>query len=174
MIKRLGVATPGRTGETLTQATVVEPILGFITENAMRDRDLYLRGKKPKKVEDQRLEKHPFQHMFVDNRDFEIADIIWNYFAAVKERWPDAWSSRDRGVMLNKTNGYQALIRFLRPLYLNMTTPGRVPKMKDFLAVFSEMNLSDESFNVDNFKPGSSGQSELFHLLMGESGLDQE
>lgn len=174
MIKRLGVATPGRTGETLTQATVVEPILEFITDNAMRDRDLYLRGKKPKKIEDHKLEKHPFQHMFVDNKDFEITDIIWNYFVAVRDRWPDAWASRDRGVMLNKTNGYRALTRFLRPLYLNMTTPGRVPKTKDFFAVFSEMSLSDENFNVDNFKPGSSGQSELFHLLMSESGLDRE
>jgi DGQHR domain-containing protein len=49
-IKRLGSATPGRTGETLTQATVVESLLQYISEDPIVDRDLYLRGKTPAKV----------------------------------------------------------------------------------------------------------------------------
>ena len=39
-IKRLGVATEGRFGETLSQATVVKGILPYITKDPMLDRDI--------------------------------------------------------------------------------------------------------------------------------------
>jgi hypothetical protein len=109
MIKRLGAATTGRTGETLTQAAFIEPLLQMMSENPMQDRDCYLRDNKPKKVEEGKQKKYPFQHMFVDEKDFDITDILWNYFDAAKDRWPSAWGSRDRGVMLNRTNGYDFL-----------------------------------------------------------------
>ena len=58
--------------------------------------------------------------MLIDNRDLEIVDVLWNYFDAVKSRWPNAWASREPGMMLNKTNGFRALMRFLRPAYLSI------------------------------------------------------
>ena len=39
-IKRLGVATEGRFGETLSQATVVKGILPYITNDPLADRDI--------------------------------------------------------------------------------------------------------------------------------------
>jgi hypothetical protein len=42
-IKRLGVATDGRFGETLSQATVVKGILPYISDDPLEDRD---RGKR--------------------------------------------------------------------------------------------------------------------------------
>jgi DGQHR domain-containing protein len=43
-IKRLGVATPGRMGETITQATFVESLLPYLSKDAKSDRDKLLRG----------------------------------------------------------------------------------------------------------------------------------
>jgi DGQHR domain-containing protein len=166
MIKRLGVTTPGRIGETLTQAAFIEPLLQMVTENAMQDRDFYLRGKTPKKVVDEKLKKYPFQHMFVDERDYEITDIMWNYFTAVKGKWPIAWASRDRGVMLNRTNGYRALMRFLNYLFSTTFTPGTVPERKQFDKLLSGIDVLDSYFNVDNFPPGTSGESTLVRTLI--------
>lgn len=169
MIKRLGVATPGRSEETLTQATFIQPLLKMITADARGDRDRYLRKKKPKKIDPKLLKRHPFQHMFVDEKDFEITDIIWNYFSAVKEKWPTAWASRDRGVMLNRTNGYRALMRYLLYLFDNEFNPGDIPTQEQFAAIFHNISIEDTDFNVATFAPGSSGEGVLYRsLIAGE------
>lgn len=169
MIKRLGAATTGRTGETLTQAAFIEPLLQMMSENPMQDRDCYLRDNKPKKVEEGKQKKYPFQHMFVDEKDFDIADILWHYFDAAKDRWPSAWESRDRGVMLNRTNGYRALIRFLGYLYIETFKPGTVPTKKQFIDIFSRVQITDSDFNVTNFAPGTSGESTLLKTLIEQT-----
>jgi DGQHR domain-containing protein len=173
MIKRLGVATPGRSNETLTQATFIQPLLKMISADPREDRDRYLRKKTPKKIEPRLLAKHPFQHMFVDEKDFDITDILWNYFSAVNERWPSAWASRDRGIMLNRTNGYLALMRYLLFLFANKFRPGAVPTHQDFFEVFSNINIESEDFNVDKFAPGSSGESLLFKTLAEQTKIKQ-
>ncbi|MDG5469665.1 DGQHR domain-containing protein [Deltaproteobacteria bacterium IMCC39524] len=173
MIKRLGVATPGRSEETLTQATFIQPLLKMISADPMKDRDRYLRKKKPSKIDPKLLSRHPFQHMFVDEKDFEITDIVWNYFSAVKGKWSTAWASRDKGVMLNKTNGYRALMRYLLFLYNNKFNPGKVPTTEDFKTVLDDITIKDADFNVENFAPGSSGESLLFKTLTEQTKINQ-
>lgn len=166
MIKRLGVTTPGRSAETLTQAAFIEPLLQMISEDPMKDRDCYIRGKKPNRISQDLLRKHPFQHMFVDELDYDITDIMWNYFSAVREKWPIVWASRDRGVMLNRTNGYRALMRFLMHLFNSKFTPGEVPKKEQFQNIFRKISISDSDFSVDNYQPGTSGESKLLRELI--------
>lgn len=168
MIKRLGVATPGRAGETITQATFIEPLLRFISDNPMRDRDLYLKGSKPPMVATEILKKHPFQHLFVEEKDFEITDIMWNYFSAVRERWENAWVSRDKGMMLNRTNGYRALMQFLRYLLENRFQPNAVPTKEEFARIFANIDLRNEDFNVERFVPGTGGESALRKELISK------
>jgi DGQHR domain-containing protein len=171
MIKRLGCTTPGRSGETLTQATFIEPLLKMISDNPMRDRDLCLRKKPLKKLPIEKLTKHPFQHLFVDEKDFEITDIIWNYFKAVGKRWPKAWNSRDKGIMLNRTNGYRAFMRFLNWLFTKEFSLGSKPTENEFFRILANIDIVDSSFSVDKFAPGSSGEGSLFRLLIQKSGL---
>lgn len=172
-IKRLGVATEGRFNETITQATFVQSLLPYITNNALEDRDTYLRNKVPKKANASELHKLIFRNMFIEGKDLEIADILWNYFDAVKQRWPEAWNASGNGVMLNKTNGFKALMRFLRPIYLYLNAPGMVTGTSRFLEVLNKMRLSDNDFIVDRFKPGTSGESELYRALLAESGVEK-
>lgn len=174
-IKRLGVATVGRSNETLTQATVINGIMPYISLNPMLDRDLYLRGQKPQKIPEQMLPRAPFQHMFVDEMDFEITDIFWNYFSAVSTRWPAAWRDAEKGYILNRTIGYQALIRFLRVVYLSFEEPfGFVPSVSRFSEVFSKISLDEGEFNSEKYAYGSSGASSLFHELVDLSGVPHE
>jgi DGQHR domain-containing protein len=164
-IKRLGVATEGRFNETLTQATFVEALLIYISNNPVRDRDLYVRGKVPSKAGAEESKLLIFRNMMIENRDMEIVDIIWNYFEAVRTRWPTAWAAMGRGLVLNKTNGFRALMRFLRNAYLYLVGPGGVPTREQFETVFKRIQMNDDEFNTDNFKPGTSGEVALYNAL---------
>ena len=164
-IKRLGVATEGRLGETVTQATFVEAVLRYITFDARTDRDLLLRGKKLDTVDYETLERLPLRQMFIDHRDVDIALLVENYFVAVRKRWPEAWNFGGRGLILNKTNGFRALMRIFRLAYLELAAPGEVVTVDEFSRVFARSILKDEEFHVDTFKPGTSGEAQLFRAL---------
>lgn len=170
-IKRLGVATEGRFNETLTQATFVDGLITYISSDPVKDRDLYLRGKIPPKSGPEESKRLIFRNMMVDDRDLEIADVIWNYFAAVRSRWPNAWNNMGRGAVLNKTNGFRALMRFLRPAYLSIAKPGEVPNREGFENIFRVIRINEAEFNTELFPPGTSGEGALFRRLREESGL---
>lgn len=171
-IKRLGVATEGRFNETITQATFVQAVLSYISKSpmgAMGDRNLYLQKMVPEPATADELKRLIFRNMFIEEKDLEITDIIWNFFDAVKSRWPKAWGFNGRGLMLNKTNGFRALMRYLRPAYLHLGNPGNVPNMEDFLILFKKIDLKDDDFTNDTFLPGTSGESLLFETLKQKS-----
>ena len=164
-IKRLGVATEGRFNEMLTQATFVESLMGYISLNPVLDRDLYIRGKTPLKATAQESLRLIFRNMMIDKRDMEITDVLWNYFDAVRSKWPTAWKATGYGLILNRTNGFRALMRFLRPAYLYLVGPGEVPSRAQFDTIFDKINMNDSEFTSDNFKPGTSGEVALYNAL---------
>lgn len=164
-IKRLGTTTVGRYNETIAQATFVQSLLRYISKDPIIDRDLYMRNKIPNEIDADALQKLIFRNMFIQNKDLEITDIIWNYFNSIKKRWPAAWDSKSRGQMLNKTNGFKALMRFLRDAYLYLNGPGEVPTTDDFLNIFNRINLNDADFDIEKYKPGTSGESSLYNDL---------
>jgi DGQHR domain-containing protein len=170
-IKRLGVATEGRFNETLTQATFVESLIGYISLNPVHDRDLYIRGKDPVKAGGHESKTLIFRNMMIDKLDMKIADVMWNYFDAVRSKWPTAWNSTGSGLILSRTNGFRALMRFLRPAYLYLVGPGQVPTREQFLTLFKRIQMDDAEFNTDNFKPGTSGEVTLYNALKTKCGI---
>lgn len=172
-IKRLGVATKGRFSETLTQATFVEALLAYVSEKPIEDRDLYKRGKKPPLSSADKLQKLIFRNMFIEEEDLKIADILFNYFSAIKARWPNAWDQSGTGLMLNKTNGFKAMMRLLRPMYLKLGRPGDVPTQAQFASVFSMSKLSDTDFSIETYVPGTGGETSLYNHLLDELNLRQ-
>jgi DGQHR domain-containing protein len=171
-VKRLGVATEGRFNETLTQATIVESLLRYISTKPNVDRDLLLRGKKLKKAEGDEQQKLIFRNLFIDERDADITKIVWTYFLAVKERWPTAWNNMSRGNILPKTNGFRAFVRFLRPVYISAARKvGEQITVKQVQSVLTGVTLTDDDFNIDNFPPGTSGEAALLRRLSSDTGL---
>lgn len=165
LIKRLGSATDGVFGETLSQATVVKGILPYITNDPLTDRDIGRRigvwpDRGPKDFERRFL--YPF---FKDKQDHKILAIIINYFDAIRERWPEAWASTGRGAILSRTNGFNGSMRFLRDAYLHITTKPTVPSKEDFARILARSDLNDRDFNTERFPPGSSGASALYNAL---------
>ncbi len=167
LIKRLGSATDGVFGETLSQATVVKGILPYITNDPLTDRDIGRRigawpDRGPKDFERRFL--YPF---FKDKEDHKILAILINYFSAIQERWPEAWASTGRGAILSRTNGFNGSLRFLRDAYLHLTTKPTVPSKDDFAKILARSKLKDEDFTTERFPPGSSGASALYKELRG-------
>ncbi|GAB1257279.1 DGQHR domain-containing protein [Aurantivibrio plasticivorans] len=169
-IKRLGVATPGRDYEPLTQASFVESLVRFISDDPARDRNLILDGKKLKEVDHA---KHPFNILFREGEkgDLKIYEIIYNYFNAVREKWPEAWDQKQRsGNLLPKSNAFKALMRYLKnDVYCSVVGDdiGRVPTVAEFLESFSHVQLTDSDFTTKNFTAGSGGESKFYKVLNG-------
>jgi DGQHR domain-containing protein len=168
-IKRLGVATEGRFGETISQATFVKALLRYLSENPILDRDL---GKRRRKWTQESFDRRRliFREFFVDEKDESIALNIWNYFGAVSKKWPTAWASTEMGLILNKTNGFLALMRFLRPAYLHLNGLGKVVSDEQFLRTLDPIDLED-AFNRQRYLPGTSGETALYSDLIERSGL---
>ena len=167
-VKILGKASETAT-EVITQATFVDRLLKLITNDAMGVRDQIKRNKvKLAILKSADAEKYVFWNRFVDEKDAEIAKIIWNYFKAVESKWGTAWNDFEKGKILSKTTGFAALIRLL-PLVISELKPGaNIPSEADFLVLLKKSSLKDAEFTSDKFKPGSSGEGELFKKLSEE------
>lgn len=172
-IKRLGVATPGRYQETLSQSQFVEAVLTLITRNAKVDRDILLRGKAIPKPTSDELDRFIFRGMFVAGRDIDIAKSIDAFFRAIKQKWPIAWDEFGQGFVLNKTSGFRALMRLMREVYLNQCGVNQVLSLEKAQSVISRSSLEDGQFTTENYKPGSSGEGQLFRDLRDSCGLPE-
>ncbi|NTW75682.1 MAG: DGQHR domain-containing protein [Candidatus Moranbacteria bacterium] len=161
--------------ETITQATFTDYIIKYISGNgiqAMKDRDVYKRGKQINEVLETEREKVPFRNMWIHDKDIEIAQNIWNYFHAVSERWPIAWNNTTQtGLILNRSTGFHALMRFFKRAYLSHANKDEVISKEEFSKVFSSINILDVDFSRENYLPGTSGQKKLYDELIEKSGI---
>lgn len=169
-IKRLGAAQPHNVPGSITQAAFVQSLIKYLSSNPMKDRDSYLRGRTPSASEGD-PNKQIFRKFMLDNLDYDLVDILWDYFEAVQRRWPTAWHSQDKGIILSKTNGFMALMRYLKDAYVAIGK--NKPDLEDFSAIFQRMNFQDNYFSTDNFKPGTSGESSLYRELVNAGALNK-
>lgn len=170
-IKRLGTATEGRFGETLSQATVVKSILPYITNDPVGDRDRGRRFEHWVPIDTKGARNRIFYQFFANKEDQKILAILMNYFSAIRDRWSGAWANTGQGNIINRTNGFNGFMRFLRPAYLYFTTEPTVVRQDDFAKLFEKTNLRDEDFNPNMFPPGTSGSSKLYRLLVEQTGV---
>jgi hypothetical protein len=99
-----------------------------------------------------------------------LANII-NYFNAIRSRWSDAWERTGTGNIINRTNGFNGFIRFLRPAYVSITTEPVVVPQTDFEKIFAQSKLADDDFSPTTFLPGTSGSTKLYNTLMEQMGI---
>lgn len=175
-IKILGTARRKEI-ETITQDTFVKNIMKYISSDPQADRDFYKRHKSKSKklslVSDKINEQYFLRNMFIeDESDVHIAQLIWNYFYAVQQKWPDAWDKVTPNMILNRSTGFIALMRFFRQAYLSFGRIGEVISKEDFIQLFDKIHISSDDFNKEKYVPGSSGQGALYKDLLRESGLE--
>lgn len=171
-IKRLGLASDDRIFEPITQSTLVDGLIDYITSDPRKDRDNILRGQKLNKAFGDEIYKRPLRNLFVDGNEIAIIQLVYNYFSAVRLRWPQAWDERGKGFMLNRTNGVRALLKFFRIAYAHVAAPGDMVSVDKFLdRSFRDIPLKDDDFTIQNFVPGTGGEARLFRVLRGKERL---
>ena len=166
-IKRLGVSTEGRAGEMLTQSTFVNALVRYISQDPKEDRDLVLRGKKLYPVSGEELRRYCFRNLFIEDQDIKIGKIVEEYFKAVRTRWPEAWGFQGAGLMLNRTNGFRALMSIFGRIYASVARNlGDYVTETQFLSFFQKVSAETRDFSVDRFRPGTSGEASLRAFLL--------
>ena len=165
-IKRLGTATPGRDKETITQSTFVDALVRYISPEPKVDRDMLLRGQSLELADTDTLKRYCLRNLFIQNEDVAIGRVVQNYFEGVRLAWPTAWDDFSQGAMLNKTNGFRALMSIFGSVYTHVTSPGKIVPATLFAEVFKKSKLKDGDFNTENFKPGTSGEAKLRNELL--------
>jgi len=177
-IKMLGLKTDGRNYiEPLTQATFVESLISLLSKNPERDRDLANRMKLFNSVTyydeytNKEYEQFVLRKLYEEKKDAEIMDIIWNYFTAVKNRWPNAWGDVSNS-LLPKNNCFRALMKFLRDKYLSLVTikNNGIPSSDEFMILFKDLKIQDEDFDSSKgiFPRGDGGMSKFYKYLIGQ------
>jgi len=166
-----------RLSETITQDTFVKSLLMYITKDKQADRDFYKRNKdnpsaKLPHVSGKELERYFLRNIFIDDvDDIKIAQIIWNYFYAVQDKWPNAWNVTKTDNILNKSTGFIALMKFFKDAYLSFEKMNAVITKEEFKTCFENINLAEEDFNTLKYVPGGIGQGNLYKDLKEQSGL---
>lgn len=174
-IKILGKAET--ISQTITQDTFVKSLLEYITSNKQKDRDFYKRNKENKNaklpyVYEKELKKYFLRNIFIDDfDDIKIAQIIWNYFYAVQQKWPNAWNETKNNNILNKSTGFIALMKFFKDAYLSFDKIGEVITKEEFKTIFDDIELSEEDFNTTKYVPGGMGIGNLYKDLKTQSGI---
>lgn len=173
-IKILGTAV-NKELETITQDTFVRSLINYISKDPQADRNFYKKYQNKKSLPlamESELQRYFLRNIFIeDEKDVTIAQIIWNYFHAVQQRWPNAWNNVEPNMILNRSTGFIALMRFFKDAYLSFESIGAVITKEQFLSIFNSIDLEEHEFNKDNYVPGSSGQGKLYRDLLEKSGL---
>ncbi len=157
--------------ESITQATFVDRLLKLISKDPMIDKDLIKRNKRLKPAEGEDEKKLLFRNLFIANNDAQITYVLWEYFRAIKARWPDAWLDRKRGALLGRTTGFAALLRLLPEIVVRITSQplhenSSVIEREEFLFVLNMIELHDDDFVSSTYLPGSSGESKLYSDML--------
>jgi hypothetical protein len=145
----------------------------FISLEPDQDRRILLDGKKLGLAGLNELQKCPFRNLFIEGKELDIAEIIFNYFCAVRDKWPSSWDAIDRtGNLLPRSNAFKAFMKYLKDhVYVDLVglnNIGSIPSASEFSNYFQHINLTDEDFTTRNFAPGSGGQSTFYKMLIGE------
>jgi len=174
-IKILGTAV-NKELESLTQDTFVKSLIQYISRDPQADRNFfkvnYRTNKKLPLAEGSELQKYFLRNMFIeDENDIKIAQLIYNYFFAVQNKWPKAWNELTPNMILNRSTGFIALMRFFKDVYLSFDKIGEVVTKEEFISVFDRIDIPEANFNKEKYVPGSSGQAQLYKDLLSSSGI---
>lgn len=167
-IKRVGVAAAGRERETITQSTFVDALVRFISSEPKVDRDILLRGQALELANSDTLRRYCLRNLFIKGDDVTIGRIVQSYFDAVRATWPKAWDDFSQGAMLNKTNGFRALMSIFGRVYTYIATPGQMVPSTRFAEIFKRPELKDKDFSIENYMPSTSGEAKLRNDLLAQ------
>lgn len=161
LIKRLGKAD--FKNETIAQATLADCIIKYISNNPPKDRNILRNGGKITLIDGAEKDKYFFRNWFIKDEDVKIAKVIWNYFEAIKRKWPIAWGNMD--FILTKSTGVIAFMRFLKDL-VELLSLEKIITVEDFEGILNKIEIKDGELVNSIYQSGGVGQSALYKALI--------
>jgi DGQHR domain-containing protein len=161
-VKMLGFAQ-NTESELITQATLAELLIGYISKDPILDRDYLKRGKKIEQLVGKNSERYFFRKWFQDEEDAKIAKLVWNYFKAISLKWPNEWGNAD--YILTKSTGLIAFMRFLKDI-VQYSGYNKIISTEEFSAILESVEINGSELTNEYFKAGGVGQSDLYKRLV--------
>ena len=156
----------------LAQATVVNGLLRHLPPRQEKERSNSLFGLSGKPGTNESWKQRIFVDFYRKDDLVAIFLNVSNFFEAVRGKWPGAWDHPQEGQILARTTGYNALIRFLKDVFLEVSSPQpRTVEKSEFADVFDKINIDETSLNKEIYIPGSTGQGLLYRHL--KEGLEE-
>lgn len=163
-IKMLGVADD-TINETIAQATLVDCIVKYISNQPLRDRDILKRNEN---IDSNINSKLFFRTWFIKNEDILIARLLVNYFNAIKEKWNQDWNENS---ILVKSTGVIAFMKFLEYLVKHFQFNNQMIEKETFSDIINKIAIDNGSFTNENYPSGAIGQNRLLKELRDKSGI---
>ena len=169
-IKILGIA--GDKTETISQALFIDSMLPLISPTPLRDRDALRKDRGLQLAMPGEVHNLIFRNLFIQERDGEIARVLWNYFKTVEKKWGKYWTDIIPRHVLNRTTGFRGLMQFLPFAFVAAGGLNGNPTDADFEEIFSRIDIPGEEITPENFPPGTTGATRFRDRLKAQAGLE--
>ena len=117
----------------------------------------------------------PLSDLYMKRADKEIARIVLDYFRAVADAYPSAWSTSSDDYLIRKTVGFAALTKLLRKLLPTMLQSSR-HSFSHFDTVITQIKdgFPEDRWKVGKFSSSDSDAGKIAAEMYGlvESKLD--
>lgn len=148
----------------ISTATMMEGILSLFSSNYKRDRIEMLNkplfGGRSRSMVKAFNDRSPLRQLYLNNKDKEIEEIIFNFFKLVKDL---LWDECKDDSYIKKTVGIQALFNFLKALLSNSREINE--------EIFQ--NIRSIDFEDNYFQASGIGRTRIKNVLLIGSGLMQ-
>ncbi len=162
-LKMLGKKAPSDPLASLSQGTFVKSLIGHITKDADKDRNLIKEGKPPLKYDN-----CVFNDYFLNKKDDVILKILLNFFLAMKTVWPEEWENPDNSI-LTKAIGFEGFMKALPYLIPKGKEKGTLKEqffVEIFLRVKEKMDKNGTCFTSKHFDSGAMSQAQIRDMIL--------
>lgn len=159
-LKMLGVKSPDKETESLTQGTFIRELMKHVSRNPMLDRNMMRQGKELEKMEDLVLRDY-----IVKGKGDLLIPLVQNIFKAVQHVWPTEWENHNE-FNLSKTTGFTGIMKGIGTA-INYGKQKGVLTEKYFTVIFEEMkaHMSPRRFVNEEFPAGGIGENRIRDLV---------
>ncbi len=107
----------------------------------------------------------PLNDLYINERDQEIFNILFNYFSAVKETFPIAWENKSDNYILTKTTGFNGFMLYLIELLKREEKAYGDMTISFFKSKFEAVKNEFKEFTNENYPSGAIGQRDIKTVL---------
>lgn len=106
----------------------------------------------------------PLNGLYLDKRDQEIFDLLFNFFSAIRIVFPESWDNKNDNFVLTKTTGFNGFMSYFVDV-LKSTNDLRSLDTNYFVDRFERVRNDFKDFTNENYPSGAIGQNEIRDTL---------